>query len=130
MAGELHELSLLIGGLKADIKNLAKEVREHKTETTSEHRKVHEIVDAMSEAVRNLTRIVAEMKPLTDDYRLKQASLKEAIEETANYKTKKAEDRGAKRLWLALIATFGGVAGMVLNKLADWLPSLFSRPHP
>ena len=109
MAGDLHDLSLLIGGLQADIKNLANEVREHKTETTEEHRKVHNIVDAMSEAVRNLTHIVAEMKPLTDDYR-----------------EKRAEARGVKRL-LILIYTAAG-AGAV--KALDWVVGLFPGRHP
>jgi hypothetical protein len=91
MAGELHDLSLLIGGLQADVKNLANEVREHKSETTEEHRKVHDIVVASSEAVRNLTAIVAEMKPLTDDYR-----------------EKRAEARGARRLLIAAYTAAGG----------------------
>jgi chromosome segregation ATPase len=109
MSGDLHDLSLLIGGLQADIKNLANEVREHKTETTEEHRKVHNIVDAMSEAVRNLTHIVAEMKPLTDDYR-----------------EKRAEARGVKRM-LILVYTAAG-AGIV--KALDWLLSLIPVRHP
>jgi chromosome segregation ATPase len=109
MSGDLHDLSLLIGGLQADIKNLANEVREHKTETTEEHRKVHNIVDAMSEAVRNLTHIVAEMKPLTDDYR-----------------EKRAEARGVKRM-LILVYTAAG-AGIV--KALDWVLSLIPVRHP
>ena len=110
MAGELHDLSLLIGGLQADIRNLANEVREHKTETTEEHRKVHNIVDAMSEAVRNLTHIVSEMKPLTDDYR-----------------EKRAEARGAGRLLILLY----GAAGAGFVKALDWVASLLpTRPHP
>jgi hypothetical protein len=110
MAGELHELSVSIGRLQAGIENLAKTVGEHREESTREHRKVHDIVDAMSEGVRNLTHIVAEMKPLTDDYR-----------------EKRAEARGAKRLLVAMYA-FGG-AGAV--KALDWIASLFpARPHP
>jgi hypothetical protein len=110
MAGELHELSLLIGGIKADIVNLTKVVWEHKEETTQEHRKVHDIVVAQSEAVRNLTAQVAEMKPLTDDYR-----------------ERRAEARGAKRLLVVLYTAAG--AGIV--KAFDWAMSLVTtRPHP
>jgi hypothetical protein len=110
MAGELHELSASIGALQADVRNLAKEVEKHKQDSTTEHRKVHDIVVATSEAIRNLTGIVSEMKPLTDDYR-----------------EKRAEARGAKRLLVAMYA-FGG-AGAV--KALDWIVSLFpARPHP
>jgi hypothetical protein len=71
---------------------------------------VHDIVVASSEAVRNLAATVAEMKPLTDDYR-----------ET------RAQARGAKRLLVAMYAA----AGAGILKAIDWVLSLLqARPHP
>lgn len=110
MAGELHDMSVAIGALQADVKNLTHAVRTNQEASTEEHRKVHDIVVATSEAMRNLAAKVNEMKPLTDDYR-----------ET------RAEARGAKKLIVFLYVTFGGIVGAFISRLLDWFPR---PPHP
>jgi hypothetical protein len=110
MSGEIHDLSLLIGGIRSDIVNLANEVRENKQETTREHRTVHNIVVATSEAVRNVARDVEYMKPLVDDYR-----------------DKKMEARGAAKLAGAMYVALGSTIALVASKAWDWLTL---RPHP
>jgi hypothetical protein len=111
MAGELDELSVAIGGLRADVKNLARTVHSNQEASTDEHRKVHDIVVATSEAVRNRAAKVAEMEPLTDDYR-----------------EKRAEARGARRLIHLFYVSAGGVAGA----LATQVMAMFGGkpPHP
>ena len=113
MAGErdqIDEVSRLFGRIEEQIKTLFKKFDELEERSTDEHRKVHDIVVATSEAVRNLAEKVKEMKPLTDDYRDKQA-----------------EARGAKKLIFALVATFGGLAGALASRLMEWISV---RPHP
>jgi hypothetical protein len=102
MPGELHELSVAIGGLQAHVETLTRTVERNQETATEEHRKVHDIVVAMSGAVRNLTADVAEMKPLTSAYR-----------------EERAEKRGAKRFRNFLFVTCGGVAGAIGAKLLD-----------
>lgn len=46
--------------------------------STREHRIVHDIVKATSDAVRTLDAKVDEMKPLTDDYRERRAEARGA----------------------------------------------------
>ena len=82
---------------------LAQTVKENQEASTDEHRKVHDIVVATSEAVRNLAATVKEMKPLTDDYR-----------------ERRAEARGAAHLAKVLYVTFGGIAGAFASRALDW----------
>ena len=110
MSGELHELSVAIGGLQADVRNIAKTVREHQETATAEHRAVHDIVVSMSESVRNIAKDVAEMKPLTDDYR-----------------EKRAEARGAARFLKAAYALAGGSVAFAMGKAVEFFSI---RPHP
>lgn len=110
MATELDHLSMVIGGLQTKIDILTQTVMDNHETSTEEHRKVHDIVVAASEAVRNLTRIVAEMKLLTDDYR-----------ET------RAERRSAKRVVTFLYVTVGGIAGAFASKIVDFFTM---KPHP
>lgn len=111
MAGKLDELSVAIGGLRADVSNLARIVHANQEASTDEHRKVHDIVVATSESVRNLAKEVAEMKPLTNDYR-----------------ERRAEARGAARLIHLLYVAGGGIAGAVTAQVM----SIFGGkpPHP
>lgn len=114
MAGDrdpIDELSRLIGRLEAQIVTLFKKMDELEERSTDEHRKVHDIVVATSEAVRNLTEKVKDMKALTDDYR-----------------EKRAEARGAARLIHLLYVTGGGIAGAVVTQLA-WIFGA-KPPHP
>lgn len=110
MATERANISTAIGALQAEVRILARTVRDNQEASTQEHRKVHDIVVATSEAVRNLSREVSDMKPLTDDYR-----------------EKRAEKRGAARLLHLLYVTVGGLAGAFASKVME----IFSiKPHP
>lgn len=110
MAGELHELSVAIGELQAEMRILSERVRENQEITTAEHREVHDIVSAMSESVRIIVRDISEMKPLTEDYR-----------------EKRAEARGAVRLLYAVYAFVGGSIAIIGSKILEYIQS---RPHP
>ncbi len=102
-----------IGMMQGQLTNLSDKVDEYQAESTAEHRKVHQIVDALSEAMRNQTRMIEEMKPLTDDYR-----------------EKRAEQRGEDRYknWLyGLAASIGGFIVLILSKAWDVIAA---RPHP
>lgn len=110
MAGELHELSVAIGELRAELKIVARTVDINQQTATEEHRKVHDIVVATSEAVRNIASDVAQMKPLTDDYR-----------------EKRAEARGAARFLKAGYALAGGSLAVGIGKAVEWFSV---RPHP
>ena len=110
MSGDLHDLSLAIGALQAQVKTLTRTVERNQETATDEHRKVHDIVVAMSESVRKLTEDVKEMKPLTTAYR-----------------EERAEKRGAKRIRNFLFVTCGGLAGAIGAKLLDLINI---KPHP
>jgi hypothetical protein len=110
MAGDIDDLSRLIGGIEQQLKTLFKKLEDLEETSTREHRVVHDIVEATSDAVRTLTAMVNEMKPLTDDYR-----------------EKRAEARGAQKMVHLLYVSFGGIAGA----LTTWAMSLLSnKPHP
>lgn len=127
MPGELHELSVAIGSLQADVRTLSRTVRDNQEASSEEHRKVHDIVVATSEAVRNLAAKVAEMKPNNDavpDLKNKVSEMKPL---TDDYRERRAEDRGKQKLMHLLYVAFGGIAGA----LTTWVMSLFSiKPHP
>lgn len=110
MPAELHDLSVAIGELKAEMRIVAKTQRDNQEVSTAEHRKVHDIVSAMAESVRMIAKDVAEMKPLTDDYR-----------------EKRAEARGAARFLKAGYALAGGSLAVGIGKMLEWISA---RPHP
>jgi len=108
MDRELDNLSRTIGRLEEQIKTLFKRIDALEETSTREHRVVHDIVEATSDAIRTLTAKVDEMKPLTDDYR-----------------EKRAERRGAAKLAYTLYAVVGGLIGSV----ATWVMQYLSG-HP
>jgi hypothetical protein len=119
----------LRGELRKALENLANKIDGIDERTVTEQRKVHDIVVATSESVRILTRDVAELKPPVEDYRLKAAALKEAVELTDDYKEERAEKRGEDRFkkWLyGFAASIGGLIAVMAGKLIDWL---LARPH-
>jgi hypothetical protein len=112
MPDDVNDLRIAFGALQAEVKSLSAMVSLHQESTTREQRLVHDIVVATSEAVRNLARIVDEMRPLTEDYR-----------------EKRAEARGAARLagWLyTAAAAAGGFVVVIASKAMEWLAA---RPH-
>jgi hypothetical protein len=129
MADEESRVFEAIGELRRSVENLSDKIDAVDERSITEHRKVHDIVVATSEAVRNVARDVAEMKPPVEDYRLKAAALSEAVELADDYKEKRAEDRGAEKFkkWLyGLAASVGGLIAILAGKLIDWL---MARPH-
>ena len=120
MGPDAEKVYVAIGILKSEVSNLSDKIDGIQDRTTDEHRKVHDIVVATSDAMRNLVRTVDdlkrsidEMKPLTEDYR-----------------EKRAEQRGEDRYknWLyGLAASIGGLIVLVLSKAWDVVSA---RPHP
>src|SRR5882672_5392209 len=129
MSADESRVFAALGAIQSELATLREDFKEQEEKTTTEHRKVHDIVVATNEAIRNLTRDVAEMKPLVDAYRLKAASLDEAVELAEDYRERRAEDRGAEKFkkWLyGLAASVGGLIAVLASKLLDWL---MTRPH-
>jgi hypothetical protein len=124
MTSEENKLIFAIGLVQSQVNNVEDKLIAMDTKSTDEHRKVHDIVDALAEAVRNQTRILAEIKPLVDEYREKRIQLAEAIIETRDYQIQKAEWRGAARLagWLYTAAgVVGGIVVVAMDKVFTWL---------
>lgn len=103
MSGELHQLSVAIGSLNAQVENLTEFVRETREESRDEHREARENIDALSESVRVLTSAVKWMEPITEDYR-----------------EKRAEARGARRLLSAVYVLAGGSVAVVVSKIVEY----------
>lgn len=100
MPGELHELSVAIGELQAEMRILSQTVRDNQETSTREHREVHIIVTAMAESVRTVAAKVAKMEPLTEDYQ-----------------EKRAQARGAARFLNALYALGGGSVAVIVGEI-------------
>lgn len=109
MAGEIDNLSHQLGRIEEQIKTLFRKFEALEENSTREHRVVHDIVEATSDAVRTLTHKVDEMKPLTDDYR-----------------EKRAEARGAAKLIGMVYVVGGGIIGAAVTQIV----ALFvGKPH-
>lgn len=114
MAADEERVFTAIGRLEKGLSNLSEKFDRLDERTTEEHNTVRDIVTATSEAIRNLTATVGEMKPLTDDYR-----------ET------RAEKRGEEKYksWLyGFVASVGGLIVFILGKLWDRFAA--APPHP
>lgn len=112
MPPDENRVFMALGAIQSELATLRDDFKDLEERTTDEHRKVHDIVVATSEAVRNLARDISEMKPLTDDYR-----------------EKRAEARGAARLagWLYTAAgVIGGGVAYIAGKAIEWVSA---RPH-
>jgi hypothetical protein len=120
MAGELHQLSVAIGKLQEGQDRLTQDFRDMQERSTEEHRKVHDIVVAASEAIRNVARDVAEMKPKVAAIPALEIKVAEMEPLTDDYREKRAEKRGADRIARLLLVTFGGIAGALAAKLLDY----------
>lgn len=107
---KLHEA---IGSLRSEVSALSAKFDALRRDTIDEQRKVHDIVTATSEAMRNLDRDVREMKPLTEDYR-----------------EKRAEWRGAARFAAWLYGAAGVVGGLVVWMISKAAELFSTRPHP
>jgi chromosome segregation ATPase len=120
MAADESRVFAAIGSLETQIKHLSERFDALEERTTVEQNKVHDIVDATSEAVRNLTRLIAEMKPLTDDYRERRAE-------------QRGEDRINERVSKYLYAAASAIGGIVVfaaGKIFDWLTKQPPPPPP
>ncbi len=127
MSDSNDHVVIAVGELRTEVKNLRGDLNELKQSSTTEHRKVHDIVVATSESIRILARTVEEMRPPVEDYRLKAAALAKSVELTADYQEKKAEARGAAKFANALWLAVGSLFMLGVTKLSDWLTV---RPHP
>ncbi len=96
MEDDVGRLHAAVGYLRTEVGKLSKQFD-----------KVHEIVLAQSEAIRNIDRDLREIKPLTDDYR-----------------ERRAEWRGAWKFVIALYVSIGGLITLALGKLFDWITTL------
>lgn len=111
MTGKLDEISESIGGVKADIRNLARSIDDDR-ETNNEFRDaMRKVIESLSSSVRTLTSEVAEIKP-----------------EFMDYKMKKAEARGAARatklIYTGTMAMGGfiGAASLEVARYFHFLP--------
>lgn len=130
MPAEENKVYVAIGLLQNQVTTLSERFEELRAEVRDEQRKVHDIVDATGEAARNLTRMLDDMRPAWDDYRLKAASLDETRVLAQDYREQRAEKRGEDRFknWLfGLAASLGGLAAVMLSKLIDWMAARGGR---
>jgi hypothetical protein len=126
---EENRVFTAIGMLQSQVSNLADQLVEVSNKSTEEHRKVHDIVDAQSEAIRNLTRMVDEMKPHVESYKMKAMAIEKSIVLTEDYRDRQSEQRGEDRYknWLyGFAASIGGLIVLILSKAWDVIAS---RPH-
>lgn len=131
MPEEVDRLAALIGEVKGGLDHLAREFENHKHQTVKEQREVHNIVVATSEAIRNLTRTVDEMKPLTDSWRMKAPVVEEMKPLVDDYRTKRDQASGIAKFAVMLWVTVGGAVVIVFNRITEAISSLISsRPHP
>src|SRR3954468_23474720 len=120
MAADEERVFAAIGGLEKQVSHLSERINDINEKTMEEHRKVHDIVVATSESMRNLTRVVEDMKPPVDQYRLRAASIQEAVELTDDYKEERAEKRGAEKFknWIyGIVASVGGLIAIGISKI-------------
>ena len=120
-----------LGDLQGQLRQLTASVIEGREESQREHRKVHDIVDAQSESIRNLARSVDEMKPHVEGLRLKGMQIDEAIKLSKELHEERLEKRGADKsadrmraMLYGFCVAVGGIAGGVIN----WV--FGARPHP
>ncbi|MDE2106684.1 MAG: hypothetical protein KGL39_56230 [Patescibacteria group bacterium] len=125
---QFDELSGALGALQAQVRHLAEAIDRNYEESRDEHRKVHDIVVATSEAVRNLTREIAEIKPRAAEVPALKAMVEDEMKPlTDDYREKRAERRGAARLIYLVYIAVGGAIGAIMNRLLDIAQA---RMHP
>ncbi len=122
--GELHGLSVAIGGLQADVKTLKKNQDADRDDRIDEHRKVHDIVVATNESIRNVARDVSALQKAFEDFKADYAKTKALTED---YRERRAEARGAKKLVVLLYTMGGGAVVVMMNKVVE---AFSARPHP
>jgi len=103
MADDFNRIYEALGTLTANVSNLTKAFESHKADTTEELRKIHDIVVAMSESARNLTRRIEVVEPVAKEF-----------------SEGKIEQRGIKRFLVAAYTAAGGIIVLVLGKAWDW----------
>ena len=113
-AGELHELSVAIGSLQAEVRILSQTAHEEREEAQDHRRCLREAISELTQSVHLLGKKVEEIEPVVVDYR-----------------NRREQDKGAARyrnwLWASAYATIGAV-GATLIEVAKWLG--LRPPHP
>lgn len=117
-------IMVAIGQLRGEMISLRREFAEFREDVIDEQRKVHDIVTATNEAMRNNTKDILEMAPIVKDYELTKQDITKAVDLAFDYREKRAEGRGMNRVlgWLiGLLSMLGGgiayVVGATLEKL-------------
>lgn len=117
---------MMLGMLQGQVSNLyekieetQKQAQEHQDENVKEHRKVHEIVDASSEALRNLDATVKGMAPHVESYKMSASDIAEAMELAWDFREKRAENRGAMKIlpyFVTVLSLIGGGVGFLISE--------------
>ena len=137
----LAGIRMMLGMLQGQIQNLQDELREYKQDIAEDHeeirdeqRTVHNIVDATNEAIRNVNREVADMRPHVKEYMLAAADLREAVRTARTLRDKQSFDRGVtsertktRALVLSALGVIGTGIVYMLTKLVEYLINHFSR---
>jgi len=134
MTADAERVYEAIGELREQVSNLSRKIDDRDARSTEEHRKVHDIIVAMSESTRIMARDVAEMKPHVEAYKMKAEKLDDAVTTAEAYRVEKHEERGAekyKKWMLGLFASGGALGAVGIGKLIDrWWPAVHLPPGP
>jgi chromosome segregation ATPase len=128
-------LATAVGRLEGQISELKEQLKSDRSETrrerenASQHRKdLREVIGALSGAVQELTRQVAEAKPLWTDYQARRATmdgmekrLEGAVAVLDEFKENRAEMRGAAKLLKFIYIAIAAVAGFASSIVANWM---------
>jgi predicted RNase H-like nuclease (RuvC/YqgF family) len=114
MTGEVHAISAAIGRLEAQMEMLSSSFSKSLEETRDEHRKVHDIVVATSESVRNLTKDLSKITPDIEEYR-----------------RNREQAKGAAKLAKALYVGFGVLTSVGAYKAFEVFKDIMTaKAHP
>ncbi len=115
----LAGIRMMLGMLQGQITNINEKIDDNQTLNQEEHRKVHIIVDSTAEAMRNVSRDVAEIKPIVKDYELKAAFINDTINLAKEYRLEKAEREGMRKLLgylIGVLSLLGGGAAFFISE--------------
>lgn len=125
-------IRMLLGILMGQMQDMRHEYQEGREETQKEHRKVHDILDASGESMRNLTRDVAEIKPIVKDYELKAAFINDTIVLAKEYRYEKAERAGMRKLvgyLIGALSFIGGIVAFGVSELIKYAATHSTHAH-
>lgn len=121
-------IRMLLGVLMGQIQDMREAYEEGREESQREHRAVHVILDSTGESMRNLTKDMAEIKPIVKDYELKAAFINDTIVLAKSYQIEKAEREGMRKLMGYLVAALSFIGGAVAFGISEFVKYLVSHP--